>query len=233
MQMTVSDELNLSNASLGYFTIGEKPFWPTLESGKFDLRGLTYTDIAFATLNKDEDLEYQEFDGKQKQNLLGDMVAKSVYSPQAYRTLEQVMTENGHPSWAADVEYARKVRERDHILAKGSSPWFLSWLLCLFSGYGQRPIYALGWSVAVILLGTWFFRNVDDFETHEKGDDKPTYNPLLYSFALFIPFFDFDFAKSWDPKPNRTFIIIYKQVHRLLGWIVAPIALLAFSGLIK
>jgi len=233
MQTTVSNELNLSNASLGYFTLSDQPFWPTLESGKFDLRALTYTDIAFATLNKDGELEYQEFDGKQKQDLLNGMVAESVYSPQAYRTLEQVMTENGHPGWAADVEYARKVRERDHILAQGSSPWFLSWFLCLFSGYGQRPIYALGWSVAIILSGTWFFRNPDDFDTKEKGDDKPTYNPFLYSFALFIPFFEFDFTKSWDPKPNRTFIIIYKQVHRLLGWIVAPIALLAFSGIIK
>ncbi|HXD12404.1 MAG TPA: pentapeptide repeat-containing protein [Anaerolineales bacterium] len=227
--MEVSGTLDMSNAELGFLTIEDKGFWSGAKPD-FDLHGMTYSDLGFVTASG-QDFKDKELDTSTK-NLLTDMVAKARYSPQVYQTLEQFLTEKGHPDWAADVELDRKIRERKSLEVFSIS-WFWSWFLFLFSGYGQRPIYALGWSVAIILMGAWFFSNRDDFIAVERGDDQPKFNPVLYSLALFIPFFEFGFDKSWDAKPTKTSILIYKQIHRLLGWIVAPIALLAFSGIIK
>ena len=229
--MLASENIDMSNANLGVLTIEDKGFWIATKHN-FDLHGMAFTDLAFVTRTKDDQFPDRELD-KTTKNLLSDMLAKSVYSPQEYQNLEQFLTEKGHPDWAADVEVARKERERDHYLDKYSIAWFWSWFLFLFSGYGQRPIYALGWSVAIVLLGAWFFSNEADFNVLDRGEDKPKYNPYLYSMALFIPFFEFGFDKNWEPKATSTSILVYKQIHRLLGWIVAPIALLAFSGIIK
>ncbi len=228
--VTVSRDINMSNSSLGVLTIEDTGFW-TGKNRTFDLHGMTFSDLAFLTKTSDGFVD-KEFD-KTTKDLLTQMLEQSKYSPQVYQTMEQFLSEKGHPDWAADVEVARKERERDQYLDKGSAPWLWSWFLFLFSGYGQRPIYALGWSVAIILLGAWFFKEETDFNALDRGEDKPKFNPYLYSLALFITFFEFGFDKNWEPKATRTTILIYKQIHRLLGWIVAPIALLAFSGIIK
>jgi hypothetical protein len=221
--ITVGDELDMSNASLGFLTIDEKGFWPRNQNSKNNLRGMTYTDIGLVN-NELEDNTW---------GVLLDMVQQSDYSPQAYRTLAQFLTEKGHPDWAAEVEFQRKLRERDHILTPRSGPWFWSWFLDIFSGYGQRPQYAFGWSFLVIIIGTLVFRRESDMVIIDNSEAKPPYNAVLYSFALFLPYIDLDIASKWEPKPSRKFAGLYKHIHRLLGWILMPIALLTFGGIIK
>lgn len=58
------------------------------------------------------------------------------------------------------------------------------------------------------------------------------YNPIWYSFALFLPYIDLGIASKWEPDPRRKWARNYKYVHMMLGWILAPIALLAFGGII-
>ena len=64
------------------------------------------------------------------------------------------------------------------------------------------------------------------------GDLEKEYNPIWYSFALFLPYIDLGIASSWEPNPERKWARYYKYVHMLLGWILAPIALLTFGGVI-
>ena len=131
------------------------------------------------------------------------------------------------------MELSRKERERDHILKRYSPAWFWSWFLSIFSGYGQLPQKAIGWSVLVILIGTVVFWKEDGLVQLGEEDSQPPYNPFLYSFALFIPYIELGIADKWDPKPGRTAAWTYKHIHRMLGWILAPIALLSFGGIIK
>jgi hypothetical protein len=161
------------------------------------------------------------------------MVEQSAYSPQAYRTLAQFLTEKGHPEWAADVELSRKTRERDQVLTPRTAPWFWSWFLYIFSGYGQRPDFAFIWSALVIVIGSFVFRREEQMVILDASAAKPPYNPLLYSFALFLPYIDLGIASKWDPKPDRRFAGFYKHIHRLLGWVLMPIALLTFGGIIS
>ena len=220
--VSVLSTLDMSNASIGFFTMDNRFAWPK-DPKSFNLRGMTYSDIGLVN---------DELNDKTWGVLLK-MVEESVYSPEAYRTLSQFLTEKGHPSWAAEVELQRKLRERDEILTPRSGPWFWSWFLYIFSGYGQRPVFAFGWSALVIAIGALVFRREDDMVILADSEAKPEYNPILYSFALFLPYIDLEIASKWDPKPNRKIASVYKHVHRLLGWVLMPIALLAFGGIIK
>jgi len=227
--VNVTIELDMSNASVGILNINDFS-WPE-NPDAFNLRGMTYNDIGLVKIDGDE-LVAQDLD-ENNWTILKDMVEKSAYSPQAYRTLAQFLTEKGHPDWAADVELARKERERNQILQPPPyGPWLWSWFLFIFSGYGQIPQLAFGWSALVIAIGTFVFRREEDMVVMEKDTPIPPYNPILYSFALFLPYIDLEIASKWDPKPERKFAGFYKHVHRLLGWILMPIALLAFGGII-
>lgn len=220
-QVSVAQALDMSNASVGFFTIDQFS-WPR-DVNAFNLRGMTYTDIGLYNRELNDDTW----------GVLLDMVEQSAYSPQAYRTLAQFLTEKGHPDWAADVELSRKARERDRILTPRSGAWFWSWFLYIFSGYGQRPDFAFIWSALVITIGAIVFRREQDMVILDTSDAKPPYNPILYSFALFLPYIDLGIASKWDPNPNRKFAGLYKHIHRLLGWVLMPIALLTFGGIIS
>ncbi|MEP7136799.1 MAG: pentapeptide repeat-containing protein [Chloroflexota bacterium] len=221
-QMKVEKNLDISNASLGVFTVGEE-FW-LQKSDAFNLRGMTYSDIGLVNQELNDDTW----------GVLLRMVQQSSYSPQTYRTLEQFLTDKGHPEWAAQVELNRKIRERDEILWEhNTGAWLWSWFLYLFSGYGQIPALALVWSALVIAIGGIMYWKESDLVILAHGDTKPVYNPFLYSFALFVPFIELDIAEKWDPKPDRRVAWIYKYIHKILGWILTPIALLTFGGIIK
>ena len=216
----VSSTLDMSNASIGYFNM-DVFTWPS-DPEVFNLRGMDYADIGMVN----NDLTDETW------IILLAMLDQSAYSPQAYQTLGTFLTEKGHPDWAAEVEVARKVRERDTILAPRSAPWFWSWFLYLFSGYGQRPVLAFIWSALVVGIGALVYRKKDDMRLVDPGAIVPTYNPILYSFDLFLPYIELGIAAKWDPAPERQGAWLYKYVHQLLGWILMPIALLTFGGII-
>jgi len=217
----VAYSLDMSNANIGFFKMDDQFTWPK-DPKSFNLRGMTYSDIGLVN---------QELSDSTWGVLLR-MVEESAYSPEAYRTLAQFLTEKGQPDWAADVELSRKLRERKDILTPWTGSWLWSWFLFIFSGYGQRPDFAFIWSFIVIAIGTIVFRKEDDMVILDDSEAKPPYSPILYSFALFLPYIDLGIASKWDPKPNRKFAGIYKHVHRLMGWVLMPIALLTFGGIL-
>ena len=59
------------------------------------------------------------------------------------------------------------------------------------------------------------------------------YNPIWYSFDLFAPIIDLEAASVWAPRPDKVGMWFYLRIHRLLGWILVPIAILAITGLLQ
>ena len=242
-RLTVIKNLNFSNASLGFFTIDDQGFWPrpTGETPNSNLRGMLYNDIGLVkiktTENQDPSVTTTELQDIELEDatwpVLLNMVNQSEYSPQAYRTLGQFLTEKGHPEWAAEVEFQRKNRERNDVLKAFTLPWFWSWFSCLFSGYGQIPGLALIWSFLVITIGAIFYWKESNLIVLDQSEARPAYNPFLYSFALFVPFIDLDFAGKWEPNPKRRVAWLYKYILKILGWILTPIALLTFGGVLS
>jgi len=220
-QVTISKKLDLRNAYIGFLKVDEKFKWPN-DPTAFNLRGMVYTDIDLGNRGLTEDTW----------NGLLLLIEQSAYSPQAYDALSQFLTDKGHPDWAGDVKLANKVRERDEILTPLSGPWVWSWFLFIFAGYGYRPALAFLWSGLVVLFGAYVFRNKEHMLPVEQNDIHLVYNPFWYSFSLFLPYIDLNIATKWAPNPERTWLRNYKYIHMILGWILAPIALLAFSGIL-
>jgi len=220
-KFTITEKLNLRNANIGFLKIDDQPKWPE-EPSAFNLRGMTYSDIDIGGQGLTEDTWQQ---------LLG-LMNRSAYSPQSYEALSQFLTDKGHPDWAAEVELKQKRRERDEVLTPLSGPWLWSWFLDIFAGYGKQPVFAFGWSGLVIAIGAFVFRRKEDMLPVDQDDAKVEYNPIWYSFSLFLPYIDLGIASKWEPNPCRKWARNYKYIHMILGWVLAPIALLTFSGII-
>jgi hypothetical protein len=219
--VSITTELDMRNASIGFLKIDKQPQWPT-DPNAFNLRGMTYSDI---------DIGDQGLTEETLRALVG-LVNQSAYSPQAYEQLSQFLTDKGHPDWAAEVQLNQKRRERREVLTPLSGAWFWSWFLDIFAGYGHRPVFAFVWSGLVIAIGAFVFRRRENMVPVDQEDAKVEYNPVWYSFALFLPYIDLGIASKWEPNPCRKWARNYKYVHMMLGWILAPIALLTFSGII-
>lgn len=219
-QVDITETLDLRNAGIGHLRADQFK-WPNNPSA-FYLHGMSYTDI---------DLGEQGLSDETWQSLL-QLVNQSAYSPQAYQSLSQFLKDKGHADWAGEVDLAGKRRERDETMSPLSGPWFWSWFLDIFIGYGHRPFLAFLWSGLVIFFGAFIYWKEEDMVILDTSDARPVYNPIFYSFALFIPFIELDIASKWDPKPSRKFASYYKHLHRILGWVLMPIALLTFGGII-
>jgi len=84
----------------------------------------------------------------------------------------------------------------------------------------------------VITIGAFVFKHKEDMLPVEQEAAPVEYNPIWYSFALFIPYVDLGIASKWEPDPSRRWARNYKYIPMMLGWMLAPIALLAFGGII-
>lgn len=217
----ITEKLEMRNASIGFLKIDKQPQWPS-KADNFKLHGMTYTDIDIG----DKGLTQETF------HALLELVNRSEYSSQAYEALSQFVTNKGHSDWAGEVELNQKRRERKQILTRFSGAWFWSWFLDIFAGYGQRPVFAFVWSGLVIAIGAYIFRRKEDMLPVEQEAAQLEYNPVWYSFSLFLPYIDLGIASKWEPSPCRKWARNYKYIHMMLGWILAPIALLTFSGII-
>jgi hypothetical protein len=62
---------------------------------------------------------------------------------------------------------------------------------------------------------------------------EPKYNPLWYSIALFLPIVELEDVKIWTPNPKCTWRRLYMRLHVILGYLLIPIGLAAWTGLIK
>lgn len=69
--------------------------------------------------------------------------------------------------------------------------------------------------------------------SEDKARYRGTYNPLWYSVALFLPIVDLGDAKIWEPKTCRRCARHYMRLHIVLGYLLVPIGLAAWTGLIK
>ncbi len=70
-------------------------------------------------------------------------------------------------------------------------------------------------------------------EPQQPEDASRSYNALWYSLDLFLPLIDLQAASAWQPKQDRRFARNYMRVHRIFGWILIPVGLAAFTGIIK
>jgi hypothetical protein len=179
------------------------------------------------------------------------LISDSTYNHSSFTNLEAYYRRVGLENAADDVYFHGKLRERKVVSWSG---YFWNLFLLITVGYGKYPGIALLWSILFISIGRRCFRkqnmtlqspsgsdtNVGAKENEDKvnpsstkTDDLKGYSPWWYSIALFLPIVDLEDAKKYTPAPERKGCRHYMRVHVILGFLLVPIGLAAWTGLLK
>jgi len=180
---------------------------------------------------------------------LKDFARAANYKPEFYSSLEALFLRHGYPDQATEVYIAGQRREREDLWSKAGTEkrlatkarlgaaWFGNLALDKLLGYGRHKERILGVSGVILLLGWFFaFRKEDWMKPMDPGDSdrlKGKYRGFWYSLDLFLPVIDFGDADNWTPKEERRWSARYRRVHMILGYVLVPIGLAAFAGIIK
>ncbi len=143
------------------------------------------------------------------------------FKPQAWVTLADRLAQQGYLEDARRIDIARARGERRSHAATSASRW-QSRLLDWFALYGHNPWRTILWMTIVVLLfaGVWswaarqcttlecFDERVfvvthrDSYTPETFSTSYPAFNPLAYSFDVFVPFVSFGYEDHWRPNMN-------------------------------
>jgi hypothetical protein len=160
------------------------------------------------------------------------MLHDAFYSASAFDSFEQLLASRGESAHAEEVFLAGRRERRLSDLRTGNpltwlffaSDWFQEYVL----GYGRIARWPILWSIVIICVGMYFFRNVAMMEPTNKN--PPRYSPVWYSIELFLPVVDLGVAKDWRPSSKSKHLPTYARFHQLSGWVLIPVALAAITG---
>lgn len=163
-------------------------------------------------------------------------VGKSEYKPDVYSTLESFYQRAGDVYAARNVYVAWKNRERDAAFSKFPLRGIWMWVQYVTTGYGKFLVRALLWGLLFIIVGCVFFWKESGMETQNVNDAakyKGRYHPIWYSLATFLPIVKLPDASIWTPREDRKLARFYLRLHIILGYLLIPIGLAAWTGIIK
>ena len=161
-------------------------------------------------------------------------VGNSEYKSDVYSTLESHYQRTGDTYAARDVHVAWKNRERNVTFSNTRSVWM--WVQYLTTGYGKLLVRALLWGLLFIVIGCIVFWREKGMETQNVNDAEKyrnRYHPIWYSLATFLPIVNLPDASIWTPKLDRTLARFYLRLHIIFGYLLIPIGLAAWTGIIK
>ena len=163
-------------------------------------------------------------------------VGKSEYKPDVYSTLESFYQRTGDVYAARDVYVAWKNRERDAAFSKFPLRGIWMWVQYVTTGYGKFLVRALYWGLLFIFVGCVFFWKESGMETQDARDAakyQGRYHPIWYSLATFLPIVHLPDASIWTPRQDRKLARFYLRLHIIFGYLLIPIGLAAWTGIIK
>lgn len=163
-------------------------------------------------------------------------VGKSEYKPDVYSTLESFYQRSGDVYAARDVYVAWKNRERDAAFSKFPLRGVWMWVQYVTTGYGKFLVRALLWALLFIIVGCVFFWKESGMETQNVNDAakyQGRYHPIWYSLATFLPIVHLPDASIWTPRQDRKLARFYLRLHIIFGYLLIPIGLAAWTGIIK
>ena len=230
--------LDLGGAQIA-FLLDEEKSWPV--AGKLMIDGFKYDGFGSAS------------DPTSRLRWIG-LNANST-DPQPYSQLAQVLRASGDDAGANRVLIAR---EDARFARYGLVGTLWGGLLKATIGYGHRPLLAVFWSLAVILIGWGVVRIARSArvmrptwpENSPRSSDDPyeELNPLLYSIDLFFPFVNFHQEHYWWPDTNTSgecvilgrrikfsgrIVRQYLWLQIAAGWLLSAIFLAGVTGLIR
>jgi len=204
----------------------------SLEDGRF--ASLMIEDLSWsksASINL-ADLTYAHINGGESERdwkALLRLLERAEYDTGSYLYFEAFLKGQGYGEQADKVFVAGRDRWARQSGGIGRRAWSL--FLKYFIYYGRWPWLAFLWSFSYFL----FFRDKTRMEP-VTPDAAPEYNGIWYAVDLFVPALNLRIAEKWYPKPERRFGKFARHwtyIMRIVGWILVPIGLLAWTGFIK
>jgi hypothetical protein len=107
--------------------------------------------------------------------------------------------------------------------------------------HGYRPLRALAWGLAIVILGIVFFQ-VGHWAGHMPQTNEfdqatnPTFYSIVYSADTFLPIIDLGWQEQWRPDGRGWggwFLLVWYWTEIGLGWIVSSTAILGLTGLVR
>jgi sRNA-binding regulator protein Hfq len=230
--------LDLTNASAGSLVDDEKS-WPA--KGNLFLDGFVYGHISGKSPR----------DAKTRLRWLE---RQDPFTPKPYRQLAKVLRETGDDGGARRVLFEMERRRRqqeDRSWYARLWGWVLKWTI----GYGFYPWRALGWLVALTIVGWGLFRlgyfsgaiaptDKDAYCFFQAQGRPPDYyqrfTASVYSLENSLPFVNLSQKDHWTPDPNPrvsrwmpSLLRWFRWVQVLLGWLLATLFVAGVTGVVR
>ena len=169
---------------------------------------------------------------------LRDVLSKHApYSADIYQGIEDYFQREGQTELADEVYIESRRREREELSGLG---WVWNWFLDKTVRYGRKPWWALVYGLFVMALGAVLFKpsymieaDSDPPGVPADKSEKYSYSRLAYSIDQFLPVIPLQDGDLWVPRKECRWIWWYLRFHTFVGWVLMPIALAAFSGIVK
>jgi len=230
--------------------IDDETSWPA--PGGLAIDGFVYRDFYGGPVDAASRLKWVSLGAGQHPPWL---VVASGFHSQPYRELAKVLRDRGDDAGAARVLIAQEdARYSQYGIPGRAAGGFIKWTI----GYGHRPLLAIGWSLAVILLGwgavsmgaragvmapTW-----PENKPPEARKSYEELHPLLYSLDVFLPFVNLHQEHYWWPDATVTgecavlgrditirgrALRYYLWLQIVAGWLLSAIFIAGVTGLLR
>ena len=213
LRLAIKNEADLRDASLYHLELVE-PGWPAPQEGhqQVYLDGLTYQSLTTRAEPRKAE-KWQE---------LLDWLGCSRFNTQNYRQLDAFFQRAGLRKWADKAFIAGKRRELGRLRWWHPGRWLTKVFWDWPAGFGRKPARTFWPALALVLLGWLFF--------HAAG--QPLSDGLAVSLDHFLPGVDLGVARHFQPASPSS-VWVYWHLEKILGWVLAPIALAAIYIRIK
>jgi hypothetical protein len=196
-------QLDLSDAHAGSLW-DDASSWPA--PGNLTITGFVYGDFSGGTT-----------DGALRLDWLHRQPMDLWSQPQPYRQLAQVLSQDGAEEGATQVRIAKEnaLTEFAH-LSVANRLWRS--ILRVTIGYGYRPLRALWWILAFVVVGavlfSWGYRarlitptDESAYECFVRTGEPPlhylSFSAFVYSLENFLPVVDLNQGTYWRPNPSH------------------------------
>jgi hypothetical protein len=186
-------------------------------AGQPEISGMTY--------------EAVDIDDKNTPEKLLAFCQKAKFSPSAYEQAERFVRAR-RPSNVADVFFIER-RKRERTEVDGWLAWLWNYILEKLVCYGRKPERAWYVGAVIIVIGYFVFRRRSGMTPRKPEDESRHYSPFWYSIDLFAPVINLKVADAWEPVRERRFARNYMYLQRILGWILVPIGIAVWTGILK
>ena len=198
----------------------------TLDVGDYVPRNGSQNQCKLANLNVDS---FQTQNSTARSLL--DFVNSSEFDPEIYLCLEKFFNSRGETELADETFIDRNKRFED--VRPKDLGWLGQTITGILAGYGRDPKRSLFPCLIVVVLGWFVFADKTKMRVTEDKFQDRHYNfwyAFWYSLDVFAPIIDLEAAKVWSPVPGQTFRWFFFRLERILGWLLVPIAIAAFTG---